>query len=372
MLDKIYKKGFKWLYKRVGYELVHPKFVVTKYFVKKLESFRRSIGNNKRKKVLGLTPDDVVIVVYDLNYAPITFDFAHFLAAADSYGRKNGRDKLFVLFIQKKIEPLLVDEIYTSIVSHDSQKWRLNNIVLQLVQIYPSCIGYSFLPDDVEISNYIDNRFVYPVGYSSSYKPGIDYKEVFRLLNLKLFDGFRASQQGLIYIRAWMKSQNISNPMVVITIREYGYDAARNSNIQEWIKFSHWAKSEGFNIVFVPDTDACWVPNELLNDFIIFNEPCWNLGLRMALNELAFVNLFSYNGPASICTLNKRARTIIFFPVIEESLQANSSVISQFELINGQRRYDFAESYQFLSWRRDDFENIRDEFLEFNQVYARS
>ena len=109
------------------------------------------------------------------------------------------------------------------------------------------------------------------------------------------------------------------------------------------------------------------MPNNLLDDFIVFNEPCWNLGLRMAINELAFVNLFYVNGPSSICTLSKKCRSILFFPVIEESTYANSTTFEKFGLINGQRRYNFAESYQFLSWKRDSFENIKDDFMEFQK-----
>jgi hypothetical protein len=366
-LLKIKKKGFKWFLKRVEYELMSPKFMITKFIVKKIEYLRSAFGKYIKVNTLERLSDDIIYVVYDLNYTAITFDFAHFLAAADSYGKTKDRDKIFLIFIQKKFEPLLMGEI-NNIVSAESQKWRFNNIVLQLVQIYPKCIGYTFLPNDKEILKFTDGKIIYPEGYSKSYKPGIDYKEIFKIINLKLFDGFHASQQGLNYIQAWMKSQNILNRMVVITIRQYGYDPTRNSNIQEWVKFAHWAKDQKFTVVFVPDTDSCWLPNELLNDFIVFNEPCWNLGLRMALNELAFVNLFSYNGPAAICTLNFKVRSIVFFPIIEESLEANSFVISQFGLTEGQRRYNFSELHQFLSWKRDNFENIKNEFIEFNQL----
>ena len=52
-------------------------------------------------------------------------------------------------------------------------------------------------------------------------------------------------------------------------------------------------------------------------------------------------------------------------PVIEESLHFKADVVNSFGLVSGQRRYNFAEKHQFLSWKQDTFENIRDEFLEF-------
>ena len=35
-----------------------------------------------------------------------------------------------------------------------------------------------------------------------------------------------------------------------------------------------------------------------------------------------------------------------------------------------QRRYDFAEAFQWLSWKRDSFENIKSEFLEFESQFS--
>ena len=157
--------------------------------------------------------------------------------------------------------------------------------------------------------------------------------------------------------------------MVVITLRQYGYDVTRNSNIEEWVKFAHWVKEIGFTPVFVPDTDSCYLPNNLLEGFIVFNEACWNLGLRMALNELAFVNLFYYNGTAAICKLNKKVRIIAFYPILEKSIHGDSATINVMGLKEGQRRYDYAQPYQFLSWKHDSFENIREEFMEFQKCF---
>ena len=85
----------------------------------------------------------------------------------------------------------------------------------------------------------------------------------------------------------------------------------------------------------------------------------------MAIYELAFVNFFYSNGTSVIGSLNKKIRMIAMNPVIEESLQAKANIYKTYGLVSGQRRHNFAEKYQFLSWKHDTFENIRDEFLEF-------
>jgi len=361
---KIYRKGFKWFYHRFCHEFIHPRFALTKYFFVKV-AFIRSFFKINKNTFSDLFSNDFLFVIYDLNIEAITYDFAHFIAAADTYGKLKNKNNLYVIFIQREINPLLVDRDYTSVVSEDSQNWRFSNIVLELVQIYPNCVGYSFFPSEMDISGLIGNKLTYPPDYNNFYKPGMDYKEIFKLLNLNVFTGFRATNQGLNYIDKWINSNVIEKPIVTITIRQYEYDTARNSNVEEWVKFAAWAGERGYEVIFIPDTDACWIENILLDEFTVFNEPCWNLGLRMALYERAFTNLFYAGGPSAICTLSKVARSIIFFPIIEESLQATSAIINNFGLVSGQRRYNFAKKFQCLSWRRDYFENIRDEFIEF-------
>ena len=85
----------------------------------------------------------------------------------------------------------------------------------------------------------------------------------------------------------------------------------------------------------------------------------------MAIYQQAFVNFFYSNGTSVIGSLNKKIRLIAMNPVIEDSTHFQADVVNSFGLVSGQRRYNFAENHQFLSWKQDTFENIRDEFLEF-------
>ena len=366
ILVKIYRNGFKWLYKRVKFEFLSPKFSATKYLVKHMEYLRKKFSQKKIATHTDIVSPDTLLVVYDLNFQPITFDFANFIAAAETFGKNEGKSKIFVLFVRKESTGLINGE-YSNAISEDSQQWRINNVILQLAHLYPACTGYSIVPRESEILKFIPDKSVYPAGYSNTYKPNFDYTDIFKLLNLKLFSGFKAPKQGIDYIHKWQKVNGISKPMVVITIRQYGYDLSRNSNIEEWVKFAYWVRDQGFTPIIVPDTDACWIPNNLFDDFLVFTEPCWNLGLRIALYELAFVNLFYNNGVAAIATLNKKSRYILFNPIIEQSLESNSSKRNKYGLIIGQRRYNFAEQHQFFSWKLDSFENIQEEFVEFQK-----
>jgi hypothetical protein len=365
VVKKIQKKGFAWLYARIKREIVSPTFDITRYMSGQIESLRKLYQRNNDAPQNKIVPQDTLLAVYDLNVVPATFDFAFFLAAAETFGKSHGKSKVFVLFLQKNSEQS-DNEAYLAIVPEDSQQWRLNNMLVQLSQLYPACSGYGLLPSNAKVDNFIQNQLVYPAEYSSTYKSyPKNYAEIFELIDKRLFTGFSALKTGINYIQQWMSYNNITGQMVVITLRNYGYDETRNSNIHEWVKFAHWVKNKGFTPIFIPDTDSCWTSAKELEHFTVFIEPCWNLGLRMAIYEQAFINFFYSNGTSAIGSLNKKIRLIAMNPVIEDSIHFEADVVNSFGLVSGQRRYNFAEKHQFLSWKQDTFENIRDEFLEF-------
>jgi hypothetical protein len=364
ILKKIQKNGLHWLYKRLKFELVSPKFYLSIKFVKLLEVFRKLLNNNLNTLKDNFVSDNTLIAVYDLNTNPITYDFSFFLAEAETFGRVREKLNIFIIIVQNDSSGLN-DKTYDRAVSNDSKLWRLNNILLQLIDFYPACVGHLILPIKSDINFFTKNNLVYPLGYSEKFKPLRSYKEVFPILNKGQFSGFKSSKTGLSYVNQWLKSNNVINQIVVITLRQYDYDVVRNSNIIEWSKFAKWVKLQAYTPIFIPDTDSCWFNNKQLDEFLIFTEPCWNIGLRIALYELAFVNFFYSNGTGAICLMNKNTNYIVMNPIIEDSLHAKSQVYEDYGLTKGQRRYDFAKKYQLLSWKRDTFENIRDEFLEF-------
>ena len=89
-----------------------------------------------------MVSSDTMVAVYDLSLEPITFDFADFLAAAESYAKTHGNQ--FFLFIVLRDRDLLEpDKIYEEAVPEDSQDWRVNNIILPLIPLYPACVGHT-------------------------------------------------------------------------------------------------------------------------------------------------------------------------------------------------------------------------------------
>ena len=306
--------------------------------------------------------NDDLIAVYDLSSNPITFDFAFVLAAAESLAIKQGRDSFFVYIVRKENDAFKGSP-YSSIVDEESLKWRLENIIIPLISLYPKCIGYSILAKEENINLLDKERLIYPRFYSANYAPVMDYKEIFSLLKEDKFIGFSASKQGIRYIKSWLKEKNITRPVVTITLRNYKFDTLRDSNFEQWVKFAKWLIKEGFDPVFIPDTESCFIREERLDDFFVFRESSWNLGLRLALYEESYLS-FVIGGPASIAQLNRKVRYISMINIIEGSPLSSRKIFKKMEMKIGEN-FDFAKWYQVLSWKKDSFDNITQEFQGF-------
>jgi hypothetical protein len=359
---KIFSKGPLWAFLRIRQELRQPSFrsvVDAMVALKKTNRRLKAIFFNEKEE-----DTDYVTAVYDLNVYPITFDFAYFLAAAELFALKNKKSAFIAVFVLQH-DDNISDEKYRSVVDEENMKWRFENIILPLMSIYPACIGHSILPKRSNTSEAIKGKFLFPEFYSESFSTAVDcYREVYAS-KIK-FLGFSASIQGKRYVESWKKLKKITGKIVTITLRRYNYDPIRNSQVDEWVKFAKFIREKGFTPVFIPDTEACFEHDPRLDDFIVFEAPCWNLGIRMAIYEEVCLNFFTSNGTVNIATLNKNVASIIMKQLVPGSIVSNPEINIQRGVSVGQKTYNLFEGqFQTLSWEDDTFENIREEFNSF-------
>ncbi len=359
---KTISQSVHWVAIRILRHFIKPRYS----FIKLLMNAIHAIKKQFFRLITRQESNNYLIAIYDLSSSSVTFDFSFFLASAESFALKHKKDK-FLVYIVKGENPELKGSLYNSIVDDEALRWRLENIIIPLIGLYPKCIGYSVLPDQESIYELISGKFIYPSLYGKTYTPIMEYKEIFSLLNKNNFLGFRASAQGIKYLKSWVKESNIKSPMVVITIRQYGFDDLRNSNIDEWIKFATWVSKKGFTPVFIPDTNSCYKQDTGMEKFTIFREACWNLGLRMAIYEEAYLN-FVMAGPSSIAQLNRRVRCVTIYTVLEDSQESTRRSFERDGMMMGVKSFDFATKFQVLFWGRDNFENIRLEFNNFTTL----
>lgn len=309
-------------------------------------------------------PGERVIAVYDLNSNTRTFDFAFFLVGAECFARLNGHDGFHLLIVQHDptVRSARNDEYARA--NPDTQRWRLENILQPLINLCPACVSHAYLPMSDDVRARLAGACVYPAGYDGNDIPGLDHGDVCALANrLDRFTGLRASPLAGTLIDRWRTSHGIRRDMVTITLREYPYDAARNSNVPEWTRFARSLRAEGYEPVFVPDNYRLFDPTDY-GGCLAFREAALHLDLRAALYERALLNFFVPNGPTALALLNRQVNYVEMKMLVPGSRDSSDGALRERGTAIGQRHYFSvpAEAYQVLSWLDDVHDNMRHEF----------
>jgi hypothetical protein len=111
----------------------------------------------------------------------------------------------------------------------------------------------------------------------------------------------------------------------------------------------------------VPDTDAALESNQEFEGLTLCNEAAWNLGLRMALYQSSYINLFVNSGPASLCILSSRCRYLLFKITAPDTHLASEQTLRQMGFEPGTTP-GFATPHQKWIWDEDRLDLINREF----------
>ena len=320
-------------------------------------------------RALRRTPDDkeVLYAFYDLQVAPISYDVSWFAAAADLTRHRMGLQRIHFVIVPGLKDGLREErKAYEDVIDPPIRLWRLHNIVLPVLTLVPSFAGFSILAsrDAASPLRAAAGLRVYPAHYEpvlpAAHHPtelltemGDDSNEIGVL---------RSSIQGLRYMAQWLEPRLAGRRLVTITIRDYTFMAARNSNLEAWVSFARRLDPARYLPVFVLDTErALDASPPALRGFEVFREAPWNAWLRMALYEVSYLNLGVNNGPLFMCALNARTRVLIFKIVTPAVPQTTEELIATLGFkIGGQ--LPFATPYQRLVWEDDTLETIEREF----------
>lgn len=315
--------------------------------------------------LFGQTPKTLYFF-YDLDVFPITFDAADFLVLAELDRRRRGFERLYIVIVPGRQDGLR-DEggEYEKIVDRSNRLWRLNNLVIPLFALMPSCAGYSICKDrrHATLFRISTGGNVFPPTYWPAFPFCLFRRPILEAAKqgVSIFPIFHSPDQSLKYVRHWLAERVGGKKAVTITLRNYGVDPLRNSNLPAWAEFARSLNPEEFVPVFVLDTETAmdWEP-EAIREFLVFREAPWNIPLRSALYELAYLNLSIVHGPTELLWYNDRCRYVIFFPP-PDSRQTQTEFVKANGFVPGES-LPFATSFQKWVWEPDDTHVIKREF----------
>ncbi|HTI85267.1 MAG TPA: hypothetical protein VL966_01550 [Alphaproteobacteria bacterium] len=312
-------------------------------------------------------PRETLTAFYDLAVAPITFDFLWFLVGADLERRRGGYGSLAIVIVPGPENGLRREQPdYEAIIDPAARRARIANIFLPACALLPS-ISNVTIADSREQAESIARAAsgaVFPDRYEPALPrhqgpgPTLDASRKYGVDVAVL----RATDDDVDRARRWLAERSGGREVVAITLRDYPYMPARNSNLAAWTAFAAGLDPLRFFPVFIPDTDQCRRPfPDSLAPFALCVEAAQSIGFRAALYEQAFVNLGVNNGPMGLCWLNERTRYITF-KMLSESVPQTTSEYMAFLGFDLGKSLPFATPYQKWVWNTDSLDVIQREF----------
>lgn len=307
---------------------------------------------------------DTLYLFYDLEIAPITFDFCWALVLADIHRKKLGLKHLQVVFVPGPSDGLRTEMVdYERVIDKEARYWRKSNLILPLTRLLPTCTGLIVCATRKE-ADFIHKKIahhIYPPHYSTTF-PVVHTINDASTHKSQAILALHATKAALKYTQQWIETRATGRKTIVITLRQYNYMPNRNSNLNAWLNFAHSLDPKKYFVVIVPDTEvAMYKPAADLIAFEHFTEACWNIELRAALYESCYLNLGVNNGPFALCWLNKHCRYLMFKVVTEDVPQTNTETLKKYGFVPGESP-PFAQKYQKWVWEPDTEFIIKREF----------
>jgi hypothetical protein len=359
--EKVRERGLPWLLRRILEELprIAHRFVATPrdLAVRKLLSLHPFVSATQRATLFG---------IYDLQIYPISYDICWFLIWADLEREKRGLSTLQCVFVPVSVAAdREYPPGYAETVDEVSRDWRFKNICVPAVQLVPSRVTVTICDNRKQLDalklmmhHQTPNG---PFDISWATLPRI-YRETTRALsNARRPWGLKAEPQGLRYVQQWLRHVAKNRKPVVITLRQYQVDPQRNSRIEDWARFAREIDQVRFCPIIVPDTDHALEPRIEFGSVPVFEEAAWNVGLRMALYESAYLNMFVNCGPGSLCILNSECKYLFFKVRVDGVSLASSPTLRSMGFEEGETP-PFATSCQRWIWEDDTLEVLHREF----------
>jgi hypothetical protein len=369
---KIKSKGPGWIVRRLAAEASQPTTAPGRLAHALARSaITLAAALPRRLQALAMSrPDDAartLFAFYDLQVSPITFDFLWFLVGADLERRRRGLDAVHVVIVPGRARGLRQErEDYEDVVDAEARAERIGNMLLPACSLLPTCAGVTHAASRKH-AGFIRATLashLYPAGYEPALPVFAGSRECLQDArhDMAHIPSLRATAQNLRNIDLWAASHAGGRRIVTITLRNYSYMPARNSNNEAWITFARSLDRDRFLAVFVPDLEQTLNGQaQELRGHVVLGEAAWNIGLRMALYERAYICLGVNTGPMGLCWLNARTHYATLKMAPAGVPQTSPAFYRQLGFEPG-RSLPFASPTQELVWEDDTIEAIQRAF----------
>jgi hypothetical protein len=345
-------------------EFAHPRLPITRKLRRSVvavqDMFSRPKADSSRRSEGGLQ------FIYDLAVSPLTFDFVSYLAAAELSRRRAGLSHIDVVFVAGQhfgVRKELPE--YDSAIDATARLWRLRNILIPILAQLPSVRSHVWCGAREQAAEIVtsDGARIYPTDYRLNLPCQPIKSRIHDMVRSgdNLWPMLRATDASKRYVAAFLEAVASGRRPVVISLRNYGFAPGRNSCTANWMRFADGLDQTRYAPIFVPDTESAIAMNSGdLGGHPICLAACWNLEIRMALYEAAWLNMGVMHGPLELCWYNEAVRYAIFIPAGTDAVNSVDALTEHGHRIGAD--HDFATPFQRIVWERDDLSCIEAAF----------
>lgn len=325
---------------------------------------------------------DTLFAFFDLSVSPLTFNFIHYLVLAEMHRQEIGYEKIHLVVVPGPIDGYGNEMSNDDYLQQQGRDWRLYNLVVAGCRLLPSCTGITVCTSRQEAYELQESLSgaVFPDGYRAN----ISFKGRRAMWPFSLKTVVKKARQGcpVAYVQAtpyarnfvetWCGARSNNRPVISITLRNHEYMPDRNSDIESWAKFCHWADSVGFFPVIVPDTDSLQQTNPPEFDgFAICREASLNVDLRAALYEQSYISLQTGTGPNTLLYHSDNTRFVVLKLIVSSYIDTQPNFFQDTNGIKEGEQLPWTKPWQRLAYVEDTFENIQRQFCEIVDIVER-
>jgi hypothetical protein len=358
--------GPRYLLRVVPNELARPRLALTRH----IRHIVIAAGDRFRRKPTDSPADSqrCLQFIYDLGVAPLTFDFATYLAAAEIERRRRGLDGLNVLFVLGPHHGVRREQpAYEAAIDHHARLWRLRHILIPMLAFVASVRGYAVCAGREQARALIAGAPVYPPDYRlflPCQPAPADLRDKARA-GEPVWPMFCATEHGRRLARQFLAPHAGTRRVIVITLRQSAMSPARNSRTADWLAFADGLDPQLYLPIFIQDSDTVMREPAEIGRYMACDAAAWNLELRMALYEHAWLNMAVMHGPMELCWYCEKTRYLLFLPVGTDTTTTPDALTEAGHRIG--HDLEFATPGQHLVWEADSLAAIRTAFAAMEQ-----
>jgi hypothetical protein len=214
------------------------------------------------------------------------------------------------------------------------------NVLYPLALSYPYFGSINFIHDTDTLIPHVQEKLdVFPKNYDGRFIRHFSYPEAFGYQrSMEYFSGIQVKPFARVALDQWLMAQGINRPYITVTVRNRkARDERRNTDEDLFLSVLEQNLPSEVSVVVVPDTENLALRSLSKGSYHISYQASISIFSRVALYDGARLNLFSANGPASICYFLRNCKFIVFGYGISDSAMGNIDVMQSIGLKHGEQ-----------------------------------